>query len=333
MDFLNPDDEARKATLEYCDVQALFQFHRFQRERQSDVVMPEKPRERCARLAALYPNVSFRPSEKSQFIAQVKSKARGALIEHLGFIHHGISYLTTTLSFNYDSVQVAFRADGLGIIKEETWYEFFDHELDLAQVRQECAEDEHALHDALDEYFREHVGPNLEDPFFEPGAEDCALYFEYGSEEELKRLLTLCLLTKPDIAAHAGEDLHIFAATEADAPYLSDYDGHYNTRRLDELLAVVLRENQPIGWSFEYNDGIANRQSGYSENAECLCWNVGELLEHCSARERMAARRELRDYLAARKLDLARFDALAIKTEKGGSPYESLAASVYAHGG
>ena len=108
MDFLNPDDEARKATLEYCDVQALFQFHRFQRERQSDVVMPEKPRERCARLAALYPNVSFRPSEKSQFIAQVKSKACGALIEHLGFIHHGISYLTTTLSFNYDSVQVAF---------------------------------------------------------------------------------------------------------------------------------------------------------------------------------------------------------------------------------
>ena len=114
---------------------------------------------------------------------------------------------------------------------------------------------------------------------------------------------------------------------------MSDYEGHYNTQRLDELLAVVLRENQPVGWSFEYNDGIANRQSGYSENAECLRWNVGELLEHCSARERMAARRELRDYLAARKLDLARFDALAVKTGKGGVPYESLAASVYAHGG
>ena len=159
------------------------------------------------------------------------------------------------------------------------------------------------------------------------------LYFESGSEEELKRLLTLCLLTEPDIAAHAGEDLHIFAATEADAPYLSDYDEHYNTRRLDELLAVVLRENQPVGWSFEYNDGIANRQSGYSENAECLCWNIGELLEHCSARERMAARRELREYLAARKLDLAHFDVLAVKTAKGGAPYEPLTASVYAHGG
>ena len=324
MDFMNPDDAAREAKLDYHDLQALTQFHNHQTRKQFDrqnecereaATILGKPKDLRQQFAARYPTVAFQTLERNELGARMKDSVSGALIEQLGFIHHGIPHLTATIGVNWDSIQIAFRADGIGIIKEESWYEFFDHALDLAQVRQECADDEQAIHEALDEHFREHIGPNLEDPFFDPASEDCSLYFQCGSEEELKRLLTLCLLTEPDIAAHADMNVQICAATDCDRPYLGDYHS-YHTRRLEELLAVVLQENEPVGWSFEYNDGVANRQSGYSENAECLCWNIGELLEACSARERMAARRELREYLAARQLDLARFDVLAVKTER-----------------
>jgi len=315
MDFLNLNEGAREAKLIYDDVLTLFQFHRFQRERLHDVEMPEVPHERCARLAALYPNVIFQPCGKYDLTARVKPKVSGSLAEQLNFLPPDIPHLTTNIAVNWESLQIAFRSDGTGIIKEESWYEFFEHGLDLAQVRQECEGDEHALHDALEDYFRHEIGPNLDDPFFDSSGEDCSLYYESGSEEELKRLLTLCLLTEPDIAAHTDENVHIYAATEANRPYLGDNEC-YHSRRLEELLEVIMQENEPVGWSFEYNDGAVNRQSGYSENAECLWWHIGELLENCSARERMAARRELREYLAARKLDLARFDALAVKLEK-----------------
>ena len=66
-----------------------------------------------------------------------------------------------------------------------------------------------------------------------------------------------------------------------------------------------------MGWSFEYNDGAHNRRSGYDEFPECLTWKIDEILGESSAREKMAARRELRKWLEARGLDLARFDALA----------------------
>jgi outer membrane receptor protein involved in Fe transport len=65
------------------------------------------------------------------------------------------------------------------------------------------------------------------------------------------------------------------------------------------------------GWTFEYNDGAHNRRSGYDEYPESLTWNINEILEESSAREKMAARRELRKWLEARGHDMAGFDALA----------------------
>jgi hypothetical protein len=76
-------------------------------------------------------------------------------------------------------------------------------------------------------------------------------------------------------------------------------------------MAIGLSENRPEGWSYEYNDGAYNRKSGYDEYPASLTWDIGELLEQSSAREKMAARRELRKWLEARGHDMARFDALA----------------------
>jgi hypothetical protein len=45
--------------------------------------------------------------------------------------------------------------------------------------------------------------------------------------------------------------------------------------------------------------------------AESLTWNIGEIIEQAPAREKMAARRDLRKWLEARGRDMARFDALA----------------------
>jgi hypothetical protein len=45
--------------------------------------------------------------------------------------------------------------------------------------------------------------------------------------------------------------------------------------------------------------------------AESLTWDIGEILEQAPAREKMAARRDLRKWLEGRGHDMARFDALA----------------------
>jgi hypothetical protein len=42
-----------------------------------------------------------------------------------------------------------------------------------------------------------------------------------------------------------------------------------------------------------------------------MTWNIGEIIEQAPAREKMAARRDLRKWLEARGRDIARFDAMA----------------------
>jgi hypothetical protein len=72
-----------------------------------------------------------------------------------------------------------------------------------------------------------------------------------------------------------------------------------------------LPENRPVGWTWEYNDGAYNRRSGYDELSESLTWDIGEILEQSPAREKMAARRDLRKWLEARGHDMTRIDAPA----------------------
>ena len=118
MDFLNHNDGAREAKLIYDDVFILFQFRRFQHERQHDVEMPEVLHERCARLAALYPNVTFQPCGKYDLTARVKPKVSGSLAEQLNFLPPDIPHLTTNIAVNWESLQIAFRSDGTGIISK-----------------------------------------------------------------------------------------------------------------------------------------------------------------------------------------------------------------------
>ena len=122
--------------------------------------------------------------------------------------------------------------------------------------------------------------------------------------------MKLFILTEPDIEAHEDEDVRIYAAADGTDPHLESSDC-YHSERLEELAGIALSENRPVGWSFEYNDGAHNRRSGYDEFPECLTWKMDEILGESSAREKMAARRELRKWLEARGHDLARFDALA----------------------
>jgi hypothetical protein len=150
----------------------------------------------------------------------------------------------------------------------------------------------------------------MEDPFFDPSGEDCELYFETGSKDEFERLMRLFILTEPDVEAHEDEEVRLYAAMEETEPRLERSDGYFS-ERLEALAEIALSENRPVGWTWEYNDGAYNRRSGYDVFAESLTWNIGEILEQAPAREKMAARRDLRKWLEERGHDMARFDALA----------------------
>lgn len=257
----------------------------------------------------LYPQVVFKP-DHYKFQAEVRPEVEGTLIDQIGLVTSQTDFLETKISQNYDAVQVIFRADGLGIIQEDSWFEFFDHELNLEEVRQECEGDADAIDDHLSEYFFDEVSGTLEDPFFDPDGADCAVEFDCGSEEELERLMKLFILTEPGIEACDGEEARLYAALDDEEPYL-DSDGCYWTPRLEALTEIALAENRPVGWTWEYNDGANNRRSGYSQSPECFTWQIGDVLEEASARERMAAHRELRLYLEKRGHKLAEFDVLA----------------------
>ena len=102
----------------------------------------------------------------------------------------------------------------------------------------------------------------------------------------------------------------MYAAMEESEPHLVGSDG-YHSERLEALADIALSENRPVGWTWEYNDGAYNRRSGYDMFAESLTWDIGEIIEQAPAREKMAARRDLRKWLEERGHDMARFDALA----------------------
>jgi len=75
----------------------------------------------------------------------------------------------------------------------------------------------------------------MEDPFFDPSGEDCELYFETGSQDELERLMKLFILTEPDIEAHEDEEVRLYAAMEETEPRLESSDC-YHSERLDQTV-------------------------------------------------------------------------------------------------
>lgn len=310
MDFTNLDEKAREAKLNYDEADSLLRFVNFHRERDGKAPIREDfGQGLCERLSEIYSGVAFDYSGH-RIIARVGRGVSGSLDERIGFVSSRIPHLATTMDFGSDDVQVVFRADGIGVTKEDSHYEFFGHDLDLEKVRCDCEGDEDAIGDLLRDHFSEHICPQMEEPFFDPSGEDCELYFETGSRAELERLMKLFILTEPDIEAHEDEEIRLYAATDGAGPYLGSSDC-YHSELLGGLMAIALSENRLVGWSYEYNDGAYNRKSGYDEYPASLTWDIGGLLEKSSAREKMAARRELRKWLEARGQDMARFDALA----------------------
>jgi hypothetical protein len=309
MDFISSEEKTRVAKLDYGETESLARFLNFQRERRGAPPIPADYGQLCELLSEIHPEVEFK-LDGHRIVANVKDGAGGSLVDRIGFVNSNTPHLATTIGFGSDNFEVVFRADGIGVIKEDSWYEFFEHELDLENVRRDCENDRDAINDFLQDHFNEHIGPEMEDPFFDPSGEDCELYFETGSNGELERLMRLFILTEPNIEAHEDEEVRLYGAIEDTEPHLERSDCYFS-ERLEALTEIALSENLPVGWTWEYNDGAYNRRSGYDKFAESLTWNIGEIIEQAPAREKMAARRDLRKWLEARGRDMARVDALA----------------------
>jgi hypothetical protein len=315
MDLLDLTQQTRESRLDYDETSALVRFgaFRFEEDGESQANSIYTYGQICEKLGALYPDVSFNLINHDVF-ARVKDGINGALVEKIGLVTGDVPYLTTTVTYRSGDIFVVFREDGIGITRQGVDYDFFRHDLDLEELKQECQNDEDQISEALCSAFLEDIRSEMEDPFFDPEEEHCALYFTSGSDDELDRLMTLFILTEPGIESHEEENVRLYAALEDADPYLAegDYEG-YHSKRLAALAEVALSENRPVGWEWEYNDGAYDRKSGYTQCAEVLTYNISEILEQSSSREKMAARRELGKYLEARGYDLTSFDALANK--------------------
>ncbi len=311
INFTNLNEAAGKAELDHREVMSLLRFYNFRRERNGeDKIDPGYNYHHIFEmLEEAYPDITFRRIEFRVF-ASVRPRSKGSLVEKIGFVSDQIPHQTITGVYGFDGVCVVFRADGIGVIKEGLWYEFFEHELDLEKVERECGIDRDAISDRLRGYFRGGISRFMKDPFFDPSAEERELYFEIGSQEELDRLMRLFILTEPGIDKRIDSQICLFAGVEGRDPRLEDRHA-YCSKRLKRLAEIALSENRPVGWSFEYNDGVHYRRSGYDRHPTSITWGIGEVLEQTTARGKMVARRELRKYLKSRGHDPARLDTKA----------------------
>jgi hypothetical protein len=309
MDFTDLNDKAREAELDYRELMSLQRFHNFLRARNGTPQTDEaKYNHIFDKLEEVYPDLTFRAVDYRIFVA-VRPESEGSLVEKAGFVNAKIPHLTTTGVYSFDSVSIVFRTDGIGIIKEGASYEFFEHDLDLVEVWQECRNDQDAISARLRDLFNERMSYFMEDPFFDPSIENHDIYFERGSQVELDRLMKLFILTEPDIDKQADKEVCLYAGMADRGPYL-EAEGAYCSRRLKNLAMIALSENRPVGWFWEYNDGAYFRQSGYDQHPAVVTWEISEVLEQATARENMAARRELSEYLDERGFDIEEIDAM-----------------------
>jgi hypothetical protein len=311
MDFTDLNEKAREAELDHREVMSLLRFYNLRRERNGE------PRLDTAYnysrifdgLEEAYPDLTFRRVDHRLFAA-VRPPGKGSLVEKIGFVSDQVPHLAITGVYGFDGVSVVFRTDGMGVIKEGSWYEFFEHDLDLEKLRLECGDDHETISDRLRDYFRNGIERFMKDPFFDPSDEGSELHFEIGSRDELDRLMRLFVLTEPGIDKHADSQVCLFAGMEGRDPRLEERYA-YCSMRLKKLAEITLSENRPVGWSWEYNDGAHYRRSGYDRHPANIVWKIGEILEQTAARERMAAQRALRKYLKSRGHDPAKFGAKA----------------------
>lgn len=159
------------------------------------------------------------------------------------------------------------------------------------------------LRDLAQELFWDQINDELgEDRVLQEvdfGSEEVS--FETGSREDLERLLRLVLYSFPSIwdEEQTSIDLTICAATECDEAAIDDYcdlmeDGEIPDEiksAIRGLIDYALGWNSPAGSHLEYNDGAANRASGYSETPNALWFSIPRPSFHelAEAREQMLA--------------------------------------------
>jgi hypothetical protein len=323
MNLTNLEDQTREAVLFYYDAESILGFHKFNHDMGDKPALDEDSTpsrsyldKKCEELSKIYTDVIFSVSDH-RIVAKVKEGVEGSLVEQIGFVSRQIPQLETTLRVVDDPISIIFRADGVVILREGSEYEFFRHDIVLEEVIRDCEGDKDAMDDYLQNYFDEHILSEMKDPFFDP-SDGCPLYFETGSGEELRRLMTLFILTEPGIEAHEDEDVILYAANGEDGPHLEE-ERYYYSKRLEKLTEIAVSENRPVGWTYEYNDGVGNRRSGYDESPESLIYRISEVIEDTPARVKMAARRHLRIWLQERGRDLTKIDELGgpAKVESG----------------
>lgn len=127
MDFTNLEETAREVKLDYDESESLLRFLNFQRERRGEPPIYADYGQLCVHLSEIYPDAEFNLADH-RIVARVKSGVSGSLIDQIGFISSHIPHLKTTIGLGSDGSEVVFSADGIGVIKEDSWYEFFEHE-------------------------------------------------------------------------------------------------------------------------------------------------------------------------------------------------------------
>jgi hypothetical protein len=204
--------------------------------------------------------------------------------------------------------EAVFYKDGLGLLYDDTRHPNgeadagFSHELNLTKLAQTMPGN--ALRDYLEGYFWREVNPNLEHPLVKDqnDLEKYELEFVAGSQEEFERLINLFILTEPeDDMLNSGEDEIRIICGSREHEDVDDPEPHltwgYRSERMDKLINLALKEHYPRGYRYEWSDGPADRLWGYSLRVDELKY---ELNYFPPAREKMAARAELRHWLTER---------------------------------
>ena len=220
-----------------------------------------------------------------------------------------LTELTVPINAIYDEYHIVLRSDGTGSLFEEEWEsDTFNHDLDLATIQQAYPNAE-ARQEYLNEWFWENINSELDDPFLSDFGEldSHELTFVSGRAEEFERLMHLFLLTEPNLDKASQSEVMIDCATNNDPAHLERETWYYSSDRLEKLVKLALVEHRPFGYKYEYNDQRGDRHSGYSLYPAHLEYDLNEIRQS-AARERMNARRELREWLTARGHDPDAYD-------------------------
>ncbi len=205
-----------------------------------------------------------------------------------------------------DKYTAVYREDGFGSLYSEWNDEPFRHKLDLTKVGADYPQ-KAAREQFLTDYFWREVNPVLDNPFLVTYADldSHELEFVAGTPAEFNRLMRLFMLTEPELEKSGQEEVNVRCAAENQEPQLNEGWGYFSPR-LDSLVKLALLEHRPYGYNYEYNDQQGDRRSGYSLSPTVLSYELADFIQ-AAAREKMNARRELREWLVARQHDPAQF--------------------------